>query len=64
VRQYLQASLLDEVHLALGPVLLGKGEHLLQGLDLPALGYECAESVTGERATHMFIRRKAADNAP
>ena len=59
VRQYLQAGLIDELHFALSPVLLGAGEHLLGGIDLRALGYECAETVTGERATHFFIRRRA-----
>jgi dihydrofolate reductase len=58
VRQYLQAGLVDEVHLAVRPVLLGAGEHLLWGIDLRALGYECAETVAGERATHFFIRRR------
>jgi dihydrofolate reductase len=59
VRQYLQAGLVDEMHLAVGPVLLGAGEQLLGGIDLRALGYECAESVAGERATHVFIRRRS-----
>ncbi|MDM0002504.1 dihydrofolate reductase family protein [Variovorax sp. J22P240] len=58
VRQYLSAGLIDELHLAVRPVLLGAGEHLFQGLDLPALGYECGESVAGERATHVFLRRR------
>jgi dihydrofolate reductase len=58
VRQYLQAGLIDEMHLAVRPVLLGTGEHLLHGIDLRALGYECAESIAGERATHMFVRRR------
>jgi dihydrofolate reductase len=58
VRQYLQAGLVDEMHLAVRPVLLGAGEHLLGGLDLRALGYECAETVAGERATHVFVRRR------
>lgn len=57
VRQYLQARLLDELHLAVRPVLLGRGEALFQGLDLPALGYACVESVSGERATHVTLRR-------
>ena len=59
VRQYLQARLIDEMHLAVRPVLLGAGEHLLGGIDLRALGYECAESVPGERATHVIIRRRS-----
>jgi dihydrofolate reductase len=59
VRQYLQAGLVDELHLALRPVLLGFGEHLLGGLDLHALGYECAEPVPGERATHIRLRKRA-----
>lgn len=59
VRQYLQAGLIDELHLAVRPVLLGAGEHLWSGLDLRALGYECAEQVVGERATHMFVRKRA-----
>lgn len=58
VRQYLQAGLIDELHLAMGPVLLGCGEHLLHGIDLRALGYECAECVAGERATHVFLRKR------
>ena len=57
VRQYLQARLVDEVHLAQRPALLGRGEHLFAGLDLPALGYECYKQVGGERATHLFLRR-------
>ncbi|QNK03299.1 dihydrofolate reductase family protein [Dyella telluris] len=57
VRQYLQARLIDELHLAVGPVLLGRGENLYDGLDFPALGYECAETVAGERATHVILRR-------
>jgi dihydrofolate reductase len=58
VRQYLRAGLIDELHLALGPVLLGAGEHLLHGLDLRALGYECAQTVAGERATHVILRKR------
>jgi dihydrofolate reductase len=59
VRQYLRAGLIDELHLAVRPVLLGSGEPLWQDLDLRALGYECARQVAGERATHMFLRRRA-----
>ncbi len=58
IRQYLQAGLIDEMHLALRPILLGGGEALWQGLDMRALGYEVAEQVQGERATHLFIRKR------
>jgi len=57
VRQYLQAGLIDDLHLAMGPVLLGRGEHLFGGLDLRALGYECEKTLAGERATHVLLRR-------
>ena len=60
IRQYLQAGLIDELHLAMRPVLLGSGEPLLQDLDLRALGYECTKSLAGERATHLFLRRAAS----
>ena len=59
VRQYLSAGLIDELHFALRPVLLGTGEHLWQGIDLHTLGYEVAKSVAGERATHVFLRKRA-----
>lgn len=58
VRAYLRERLVDELHLAVSPVLLGRGEALFAGLDLDALGYRGAEVVAGERATHVFIRRK------
>lgn len=56
VRQYLAAGLIDELHLAIRPVLLGRGEHLFEGIDLRALGYETVENVAGERAMHVIIR--------
>jgi len=59
IRQYLRARLIDELHLAVRPVLLGTGEPLWRDLDLHALGYECAESVAGERATHVMLRKRA-----
>ena len=58
VRQYLRAGLIDELHLAIRPVLLGSGEHLLHDIDTHALGYECAKLVAGERATHVWLRRR------
>ena len=59
IREYLRAALIDELHLAIRPLLLGTGEHLLQDIDTHALGYECAEYMTGERATHVFLRKRA-----
>ena len=58
VREYLRARLIDELHLAVRPVLLGSGEPLFSGLDWRALGYECTKSVAGERATHVFLSRR------
>lgn len=58
IRQYLQAGLIDELHLVSRPVLLGSGENLFNGIDLRALGYECTGSVAGERATHVMLRKR------
>lgn len=59
IRQYLRAGLVDELHLALSPVLLGTGEHLLRDLDIRALGYECVEHVASARAAaHVFLRKR------
>jgi dihydrofolate reductase len=59
IRQYLRARLVDELHVAIAPVLLGRGESLFHGLDLPALGYECAEHRPGTRAVaHVVIRKR------
>lgn len=60
IRQYLQARLVDELHLAISPVLLGRGEHLMGGIDLRALGYDCVEHRPGRRAAaHVVLRRRA-----
>jgi dihydrofolate reductase len=59
IRQYLSAGLIDELHLAVRPVLLGHGEALLAGLNLPALGYECYKHIPGKRAMHVFLRQTA-----
>lgn len=58
IREYLRAGLIDDMHLAVRPVLLGAGEHLLHDLNLPALGYECTEPVMGERAMHIVMRKR------
>jgi dihydrofolate reductase len=59
IRQFLQARLIDSLHLAVRPILLGEGEELWHGLDMRALGYEVAEHMQGERAMHLFIRKRA-----
>jgi dihydrofolate reductase len=58
VRQYLAARLIDELHLAVGPKVLGAGEHLFEGLDLRGLGYDVAQSTPGIRALHVMLRKK------
>jgi dihydrofolate reductase len=55
IRQFLRARLVDEMHLAVRPVLMGSGENLFAGLDLAALGYACTEHVVGENAVHVVI---------
>ncbi len=57
VRQYLQAGLIDEMHLAIAPVVLGRGESLFAGLDFAALGFECVEHVGTAKAMHVVLRR-------
>jgi len=59
IRQYLQAKLIDEMHLAISPMLLGAGEPLLAGLDLPKLGYTVSQHVTTPAAMHVVIGRAA-----
>jgi dihydrofolate reductase len=57
IRQYLQARLVDRMHIAIAPVLLGSGEHLLAGIDLLALGYSTTEQVAGDKAMHVVINK-------
>jgi dihydrofolate reductase len=57
IRQYLVAGLIDEMHLAISPVLLGKGEHLLAGIDTVSLGYKCTEHASSDKATHVVLTK-------
>ncbi|HVP60930.1 MAG TPA: dihydrofolate reductase family protein [Myxococcaceae bacterium] len=57
IRQYLQGGLVDVMHLAVSPVLLGTGEHLLSGIDLLRLGFRCTEHVPSDKATHLVLTR-------
>jgi dihydrofolate reductase len=58
IRQYLEGRLIDEMHFAIAPILLGAGEHLLSGIDLPALGYDCAEHAPTASATHVVLKKR------
>ena len=57
IRQYLQAGLIDEMHLAIAPVLLGQGEDLFAVIDAKTLGYRCTEQVATTKTTHIVISR-------
>jgi dihydrofolate reductase len=58
IRQYLKAGLIDEMHVAVSPTLLGSGEHLLGGVDALALGYACTRHVNTPNATHFVLTKK------
>ena len=58
IREYLQAGLVDELHLVISPVVLGTGENLLAGIDLPELGLEVTEHVPVEAATHVVLTKR------
>ena len=57
IRQYLQAGLIDQMHLAYSPVYMGKGENLLSGIDLSSLGFKLVERACGENAMHVVVRK-------
>jgi dihydrofolate reductase len=58
LKQYLRAKLVDDLHFACAPVLLGKGESLFDGLDLPLLGYRCIRHAASENAMHIVLRKE------
>lgn len=58
IQQYLRVGLVDEMHIAIAPILLGSGEHLFFGIDMPKLGYRCTEHVTTENVTHVVLAKK------
>jgi dihydrofolate reductase len=58
IQQYLRLRLIDEMHIAIAPVLLGSGERLFEGLDLPALGYTCTRHEASALATHVVLSRQ------
>ncbi|MDQ3024848.1 MAG: dihydrofolate reductase family protein, partial [bacterium] len=58
IQQCLRQRLIDEMHVAIAPVLLGSGERLFEGIDLPALGYVCTEHAASPLATHVCFSRQ------
>src|SRR5215470_5686663 len=58
IRQYLTAGAIDEMHLALSPVLLGEGEHLFAGINLHQLGFRVVRRAQGEAATHLIVEKR------
>ncbi len=59
IQQYLREGLIDELHFAIAPILLGSGENLFGGIDALKLGYQCAEHVTTPHATHVVLRKRS-----
>ena len=57
IREYLRAGLVDEMHLAVSPVLLGRGENLLAGIDLTALGFRVGQHAASDKALHVVLSR-------
>ena len=57
IQQYLRAGLIDEMHVAIAPVLLGSGESLFNGIDMTKLGYRCVEHVPSALATHVVFKK-------
>lgn len=57
IKQYLNEKLIDELHIAVSPVLLGSGENLFAGINLTELGYKCVENVSSEKAMHLIIKK-------
>jgi dihydrofolate reductase len=58
IQQYLKEKLIDEMHIAISPVLLGAGENLFSGINMVSLGYKCVEQTATENATHLIIRKQ------
>lgn len=63
IQQYLRAGLIDELHFAIAPVLLGGGERLFEGVDMRASGYECTQFVASDKATHVVLRHEQQHDA-
>jgi len=57
IQQYLRARLIDELHLAFRPILMGSGENLFAGVDLAELGYRCTEHASTEFAMHVVLKK-------
>jgi len=58
IQQYLRARLIDQLHIAFRPILMGSGENLFAGVDMAALGYQCTESISTEHAIHVVLTKQ------
>ncbi|HEU5126130.1 MAG TPA: dihydrofolate reductase family protein [Verrucomicrobiae bacterium] len=58
IQQFLRARLIDELHIAIAPILLGAGEHLFDGLNVAKLGYCCAEHISTAKAMHVVLKKQ------
>jgi dihydrofolate reductase len=63
IQQYIRAGLIDDLHIAISPVLLGGGERLFEGIDARAPGYDCVQFVASEKAAHVVLRRQGHKGA-
>lgn len=63
ILQYLRARLIDDLHIAVAPVLLGSGERMFSDVDMTELGYRCVEHVCTEKATHVVLQRSNGQRA-
>lgn len=63
IQQYLREGLIDELHIAITPTILGGGERLFDGVDLRRSGYECVRFEASEKATHIVLQRKQSEDA-
>jgi dihydrofolate reductase len=54
----MMAGLVDEMYVVISPILLGSGEKLFEGVDLPGLGYQCTRHVATENASHFVLARR------
>jgi len=63
IQQYLRAGLVDELELAIVPVLLGQGERLFDHLEGAPVGFECTELMCSTSVAHVRLARSTGYSA-